>query len=120
VDPPIFLYDGDCGFCTSTVRLIQRFVPSRARFQPWQRSDLDALGVPPAACEEAVQWVDATGYRSGPDAVAAMLRDAGGRFRPVGYLLDHPPLRWLAGPVYRWISRHRHQLPGGTPACAIR
>jgi predicted DCC family thiol-disulfide oxidoreductase YuxK len=117
---PVFVFDGDCGFCTSSVRFIERRVPVRATVTPWQRADLASLGVTRAQAEAAVLWI-APGGRvfAGPDALAALLRDGGSAWRPLGVVLGHPPARWLAWPVYRWISHNRYRLPGGTPACAV-
>ena len=39
-------------------------------------------------------------------------------WQPLGHLLEAPGISWLAGRAYRWIAAHRHQLPGGTAACA--
>ena len=117
---PTFLYDGDCAFCTRCVRLIARWIPSSARIVPWQVADLDALGVSRQAAESAVQWIDGDGrVAAGPEAIARLLRDAGSWWRVLGWLLDVPPVRGLAWPIYRFIARHRDKLPGGTPACAL-
>lgn len=118
-DRATFLYDGDCAFCSSCVRFIERYIPTRAEVLPWQRADLAALGVSRQAAEEAVQWIDAAGVAAGPDAIARLLRDAGSYWRPLGVLLAVPPVRWLAWPAYRWVARHRDRMPGGTPACAL-
>jgi predicted DCC family thiol-disulfide oxidoreductase YuxK len=48
---------------------------------------------------------------------AARPRDLG--WRLAGTVLAVPPVRALAWPVYRWVARHRHQLPGGTAACEL-
>ncbi|MGA8114655.1 MAG: DCC1-like thiol-disulfide oxidoreductase family protein [Actinocatenispora sp.] len=115
-----FLFDGDCAFCTSCARFIARRIPTRARIDPWQRADLTALRVTPEAAAAAVLWIDVDGHVSaGPDAIARLLRDAGSLWRPLGVLLGARPVRWLAWPVYRWVSRHRDRMPGGTPACAV-
>jgi predicted DCC family thiol-disulfide oxidoreductase YuxK len=124
MDRPTFLYDGDCAFCSACARLIERRVPTRAQVVAWQFTDLDALRVSRAECEESVQWVapGASGrpaHVSGPVAVARLLCDAGGFWRPLGALLGTRPVLLLAWPVYRWISRNRYRLPGGTPACAL-
>jgi len=120
VSGSVLVFDGDCGFCSATARFIERRIPTRARIAPWQRLDLAELGLTREQCAEAVQWVGADGRRgAGPVAVGYLLLDAGWGWRPLGWLLLRPPVRWLAWPVYRWISRHRHQLPGGTPACAL-
>jgi predicted DCC family thiol-disulfide oxidoreductase YuxK len=118
-DRPTFLFDGDCAFCSSCAGFIERHIPTRAAVLPWQRADLDALGVTEQQVDESVQWIDAAGVASGPDAIARLLRDAGSFWRPLGVVLGAPPVRWLAWPVYRWISRHRDLMPGGTAACAL-
>ena len=115
-----FVFDGDCAFCTSSARFIERRIPTTARVVPWQRTDLAALGLTDAECEEAVQWVSPDGAVSaGPEAIGRLLVDAGSFWRPLGWLLLAPPLSWLAPPVYRLIARNRDRLPGGTAACAL-
>lgn len=118
----VFLFDGDCAFCTSCVRFIERHIPTKARLVAWQFADLERLGVTQAAAEAAVQWITAGGARrvlAGPEAIAELLRDAGSLWRPMGAMLGMRPVLWLAWPTYRWISRNRHRLPGGTPACSL-
>jgi predicted DCC family thiol-disulfide oxidoreductase YuxK len=121
MDQPTFVYDGDCAFCTSCAKFAQRRVPSPARIVPWQFSDLDALGLTAAQCEEAVQWVDPrTGVTAaGPDAIADLLAASNLFWRPAGALLRLRPVRALAWPAYRWVARNRHRMPGGTAACAV-
>ena len=115
-----FLYDGDCSFCTTCANFIERRIPTGAAVRPWQFSDLDALGVTQAEAEEAVQWIAEDGTVSaGPTAIARLLVDAGSFWRPLGRVLDLPPVRWLAWPVYRAVARNRHRLPGGTAACSL-
>lgn len=118
-----FLYDGDCAFCTSCARFVQRWVPTPAAVVPWQFADLERLGVTAAASQEAVQWIApgtrAPGPLAGPDAIAALLRTSHWAWRLVGWLLALRPVRAPAWPVYRWVARNRHRLPGGTAACAL-
>jgi predicted DCC family thiol-disulfide oxidoreductase YuxK len=124
-DVPVFLYDGDCAFCTTCAHVIERRIPTSARVTPWQFEDLDALGVTRDDAEAAVQWIgaDADGHDhvllAGPDAIARLLVDAGSYWRPLGWVLARPPVRWVAWPVYRWVSRNRHRMPGGTAACSL-
>ncbi|WP_412540432.1 DCC1-like thiol-disulfide oxidoreductase family protein [Longispora sp. K20-0274] len=114
-----FVYDGDCAFCSTCARFVERRIPTRARVVPWQRTDLAALGVTSEAAEGAVQWVDARGVAAGPVAISRLLRDAGGPWRPLGWLLGLRPVLWLAWPAYRWGARNRHRMPGGTAACSL-
>jgi predicted DCC family thiol-disulfide oxidoreductase YuxK len=86
--------------------------------------DLANLGVTAAECEESVQWVTEDGQASGPVAIGHLMLDAAGSrwaagWRLLGWLLLRRPVTALAWPVYRWVSRNRHRLPGGTPACAV-
>lgn len=122
---PTFVYDGDCAFCTSCVRFIERYGLRRrgaaaVRLVPWQFADLPALGLSVAQCEEAVQWVDRDGDRAdGPEAISALLRVSARAWRPVGWILGRGPVLTLARPAYRWVARNRHRMPGGTAACAV-
>jgi predicted DCC family thiol-disulfide oxidoreductase YuxK len=117
----VFVFDGDCAFCTASARFAQRRVPTAAAIEPWQRLDLAELGLTEAECEQAVQWVEpGRAPLAGPDAIAALLRSSHRRWRAVGWLLRLAPVRSLAWPVYRWVARHRHRMPGGTAACALR
>src|SRR5690606_9619127 len=36
---PVFLYDGDCSFCTTCANFIERRIPTSARVVPWQFTD---------------------------------------------------------------------------------
>ena len=120
MDQPTFVYDGDCAFCTSCAEFVDRRIPTRAKVAPWQFVDLDVLGLTVAECEAAVQWVDADGTRgAGPDAIALLLRDSGPMWRLAGRVLGARPVRAAAWPVYRWVARNRHRLPGGTAACSL-
>ncbi|MEU2612512.1 DUF393 domain-containing protein [Micromonospora sp. NPDC007271] len=115
-----FVYDGDCAFCTRCAEFIERRIPTRARVLPWQFTDLDALGLTEAECDEAVQWVGADGVRAaGPDAIARLLGASNPLWRIAGAGLRLAPVRAAAWPAYRWVARNRHRLPGGTAACAV-
>jgi predicted DCC family thiol-disulfide oxidoreductase YuxK len=115
---PTFVYDGDCAFCSSCVKFAERRIPTSARLIPFQFADLEALALTVEQCEESVRWVgDSTA--AGPDGIALLLRDAGRMWWVAGSVLQWPPVRLLAWPVYRWVAKHRHQMPGGTAACSL-
>lgn len=117
---PVLLFDGDCGFCSSSARFIKRRIPTTADIVPFQTADLDALGTTAARAEREVLWVNRDGRVSGgAAAVARLLRDAGGPWSLLGWVITPPPMRWAAEGVYRLIATNRHRLPGGTPACAL-
>jgi predicted DCC family thiol-disulfide oxidoreductase YuxK len=96
-------------------------VPTPATIIPWQFADLPELGVTAQEADRAVQWV-APGSQpplAGPDAIAALLRTSRPWWRVAGWLLQLRFVRALAWPVYDWVARNRHRLPGGTPACSL-
>lgn len=115
---PVLLYDGDCAFCSSCARLIERRVRPRAEVVPWQFADLEALGVSAERATAAVQWIGVDGgVRSGHEAIAATLAAAGPLWRPLGRLLLLPGISRLAAEGYELVAANRYRLPGGTPAC---
>jgi predicted DCC family thiol-disulfide oxidoreductase YuxK len=119
-DRAVFLFDGDCAFCSSCARFIERRIPTSAEVVAWQLTDLAALGVTQAEAESAVQWVDPDGtVAAGAAGVSRLLEDAGSLWRPLGWIIGHRPGSWLAGPLYRLVARNRHRLPGGTTACSL-
>jgi predicted DCC family thiol-disulfide oxidoreductase YuxK len=114
------VYDGDCAFCSSSVRVAQRLRLRADVVVPWQRADLPSLGLTPEQCAESLQWVADDGrVSSGHEAVARLLLASALPWRLPGVLLLTPPLSWLAARVYRWVADHRSSLPGGTPACRV-
>lgn len=117
--PATLLFDGDCGFCTTTARWAERHIaaPGTAVL-PWQQANLDAFGLTPAECDESVKFATTDGaVFSGAAAAAAFLRERHGPWHWVGNALTLPVIRQLAAIVYRIVSANRHRLPGGTPAC---
>ena len=117
---PVLVFDGDCGFCTTSARAGKRWLRLE-HVEPWQYLDLGALGLTERACATAVQWVDEAGdIASAEMAVIASLRHAGGAWATLGRVMNLPVVRRLAGLVYRLVAMNRHRLPGGTPACKLR
>jgi predicted DCC family thiol-disulfide oxidoreductase YuxK len=114
---PVLVYDGDCAFCTSCVRLVERIGP-RAEIVAWQFADLAELGLTEEQAAATLQWVASDGtVRSGHEAVAATLVSAGGVWTIAGRAILLPGVAWLAAKAYRLVASNRHRLPGGTPAC---
>ena len=143
----ILLYDGDCGACTRLARFVARRLRPSARagrlasgragdrasgragvqaggwayeISAYQDADLQSLGLTPAQCDAALQWVDDSGrISSAQDAVARLLLASSPWARPIGALLLGPGINALAGAVYRTVAASRSRLPGGTPACQL-
>jgi len=121
--PLLLVYDGDCSFCSSSVRWLVSYWSGPQQAVPWQHlsaGDLERLGLSLDDVRRAVWWVDPSGGRSrGHLAIARALRATHGWPSVVGQVLVVPPFRWLAAVAYRLIARWRHRLPGGTPACRM-
>src|SRR5215218_7513306 len=60
---PLFVYDGDCGFCTASASWIGRRLRVPVRVAPWQSLDLAALGLVEADVTSAAYWIDEAGSR---------------------------------------------------------
>lgn len=116
----MLIFDGDCGFCTSSARWVERRAPDGTDVVPFQRiDDLGRYGLTRRDVETAAYWIDGDGAKRGHRAMAAALRAIGGRWGALGRAIDLPPLRPLAAGAYHLVARFRHRLPGGTPACRV-
>ncbi|MBG0817126.1 thiol-disulfide oxidoreductase DCC family protein [Planomonospora sp. ID82291] len=118
-DRPVLIYDGDCGFCTASVRFAERRIGLRAEVTSWQSADLPALGATRERAEREVLWAEHGRVHGGAQAVARLLIAAGAPWSTLGLALRLPPLRWAAHGLYRLVAANRHRLPGGTPACSL-
>jgi predicted DCC family thiol-disulfide oxidoreductase YuxK len=118
---PVLLYDGDCAFCSSSVRVLRARVDPPVDFFPWQQVRLADYRVTEDQVRREVRWIGTDGSAAGgAPAVSAVLRSRGGGWRLVGGLMRVPVVRQLAAVAYRIIAINRHRLPGGTAACAVR
>lgn len=115
---PVLLFDGDCAFCTAAAKWTDRWVRPDAAMVAWQFVDLEALAVTEAQCQTSIQWLTA------PDdavheaaAAAAVLRSGRPPWPLIGRAMTARGVIQAANAVYRFIARHRHRLPGSTPAC---
>lgn len=119
---PVFIFDGDCGFCTSSAGVLRRWFDPSVRYAiaPYQRLDLSAYGLREADCDHAAQFVTADGaVFSGHRSIGQALRHSLPVWRPIGAAILSPALDTAASMAYAWVADHRGQLPGGTPACAV-
>ncbi|CAM5605201.1 hypothetical protein KAURM247S_00056 [Kitasatospora aureofaciens] len=133
VKDPVLVFDGDCAFCSSCVRWGEKYLRQTLASGGWEAvpfqfaelAELDALAggraeVSPERAEREVLWVTPAGrVYGGAQAVARLLMRSGGAWAYLGALMALGPVRPVAGVVYRWVSRNRHRMPGGTAACAL-
>jgi len=114
------VFDGDCGFCTSSAKWVQRWLAPGAAIVAWQLADLDQLGVTAAEAAHMVQYVDDDRQVSGGAAAfARLLISCGGVLAFGGHVMRLPVIRTIAAAVYRTVADNRYRLPGGTPACRV-
>ncbi|MCQ4082035.1 DUF393 domain-containing protein [Streptomyces sp. RB6PN25] len=117
---PVLVYDGDCGFCTTSVTFAERRIRPQCEVTAWQFAQLSELGTTQQRAEREVLWILPDGtVHGGAQAVARLLLSAGSGWAVLGALLRLPPLRWAAAGVYRLVANNRERMPGGTPACAL-
>ncbi|WP_371669878.1 DUF393 domain-containing protein [Streptomyces sp. NBC_00289] len=118
---PVLAYDGDCGFCQTSVDRVRvlaaptleavpwQFLPAESTAPHFERLDREVL----LLCGDAV-------LAGGADALARYLGTSPSpAYRALAAVVRLPGIRACARMVYRWVSRNRHRLPGGASACAV-
>jgi predicted DCC family thiol-disulfide oxidoreductase YuxK len=118
--PLILLYDGGCGFCTSSAAaLVRRFGPERLQIQDFQKEGVLAA-FPEVSYEAAMKrmhvvFPDGRIY-AGAEGFARVFA-ATRRVGWLAYLYYVPGLRQLVDLGYETLARHRYRLFGRTGAC---
>jgi predicted DCC family thiol-disulfide oxidoreductase YuxK len=120
----VLVFDGDCGFCTSSATWIadKWKSPATATAIAWQRlgdGGLEELGLTLDEVAGAAWWVNDDQRSGGHLAVAHALAAACGGWGLLGRVLLVAPVRPFAAVGYRLVARYRYRLPGGTPAGKI-
>lgn len=117
---PILIYDGDCAFCSSTIRLIKQLMPQHPPMEPFQFLRTEDYGLTRQKCGEEIKYVNANGQVYGGEAAFKnFFRDAGKAWKLIALIMSVPVVQQVSGLVYRWVARNRHKLPGGTPTCSL-
>jgi predicted DCC family thiol-disulfide oxidoreductase YuxK len=116
------VYDGECGFCTTSANWIVRRWPDEGgpMAVPWQRLSDDAMQEMHLSLDDvqkAAWFVEGNRSDGGSRAIGRALGAAGGTWAVIGWSLLNPPISWVAPLGYRLVARYRDRLPGGTPAC---
>lgn len=117
----VLIFDGDCGFCTTTANYIKANSSVAIEIHPWQWIELAAYGLTKAQASLKVQMFANGKTFGGHKAFAKLLRiQKQWWFKLLGGILVIPPFSWGARVGYYFIAKYRHKLPGGTPACALK
>ena len=125
-ESPVLLYDGTCGFCAASVRLLLRHdrhgilrfasrdgvAGAEARRRHPELEGIDSMvwvepatgGVPARVLTRSDAALRIARYLGGPWRLAAAAR-----------MLPRP----LRDALYDLVARHRHRLVPGSPACLV-
>ncbi|MBI4227778.1 MAG: lipase maturation factor family protein [Candidatus Omnitrophica bacterium] len=107
-EPPLLIYDGDCGFCRRWIVHWQALTGDRVRYAPYQEVAGQFPQIPLEAFRQSVQLILPDGaVLSGARAVIRSLAVVPGK-RWLSWVYGRLPgaaalLEW----AYRWIARHR-------------
>jgi predicted DCC family thiol-disulfide oxidoreductase YuxK len=116
----LLIYDGDCGFCTTSAAWAKRHFRQAVDVQPWQSLDLSRYGLTEQDVITAAYWIDEAGTaHRGHEAAAYGLKAMAPAWRLLGAVLLTPPFSLAARGLYALVARNRHRLPGSTDACRL-
>ncbi|MFZ0547061.1 MAG: DUF393 domain-containing protein [Candidatus Promineifilaceae bacterium] len=116
----ILIYDGDCGFCERTARMVEAWTNGRVTIRPWQRS-LSLMAEYGLTAEDGmtqVWYINNDIVSGGASAVNDAMRLVWWA-RPFTYLYHLPGIRQLEDRVYRWVANNRYRMPGSTASCNV-
>jgi predicted DCC family thiol-disulfide oxidoreductase YuxK len=118
----VLFYDGDCAFCSSSVRRVFR-LDKRARifFAPLQGETAREMGFSHHAAAEGGTMVllresDGKVFMFS-DAWIELARALGGWWRLLAVTRYIP--RCLRDGLYRWVARNRYRFMGKTDTCSL-
>jgi predicted DCC family thiol-disulfide oxidoreductase YuxK len=116
----VLIFDGDCGFCTTTANWIVKHSSVQVAAKPYQWADLEPLGLTRVEAEAKVQLVWQGEIFAGHKCFAKLLMiQRNGLIRLVGRLVNSKAFNGISSRGYDWVAKNRHRLPGGTPACKL-
>lgn len=110
---PMFVFDGDCGFCTRWARWLGERTGPGIDFVSLRDSDDRRTGLTTQDIKSASVLIDEAGrHHWGSDGFAQAFRRSPGPWAALGTLGLLPGPRALAQMLYRLVARNRHRLPG--------
>lgn len=113
MDTSLLIFDGNCGFCRRSVRVMAERIHRHPVAAPWQSLDLSTYGLTEEECSKAVQYVDKRSrVHAGADAVAHVFIDAGLPWSVAGRLMCIPGIIHVCRAAYRWVADNRSRFRG--------
>jgi predicted DCC family thiol-disulfide oxidoreductase YuxK len=117
---PVLVFDGDCGFCTTTANWIKKNSKVALEIAPYQWTDLGQYGLTAVEAAAKVQLVVGDKVFAGHNCMAKLLLIQPNVFvKLVGAVMVMPVIEPISARLYTWIAANRQKLPGGTPACKL-
>lgn len=117
---PVLVFDGDCGFCTTTANWIKKNSRVALEIAPYQWTDLDQYGLTTEEAAAKVQLVIGDKVFDGHYCMSKLLLIQPNIFlKFIGAVMVMPGLEPISAKIYTWIAANRQKLPGGTPACKL-
>lgn len=114
------IFDGDCGFCTSTANWITKNSLVKIEAQPYQWAKLADFGLTEKEASSKVQLISGGKIYAGHHCMAKLLLLQPNRFlKFIGAVMVMPSIDPISAKVYDWVAANRQNLPGGTPACQM-
>jgi len=106
------IYDGDCGFCTSTAMWAKNRLSDDYRVVAWQALNIELFGLTEADVTRSAWWVEPDGcLHQEHHCIAKALRAMHGPWPLLASMLTLAPISPLARYTYRLIARNRHRMP---------
>ena len=110
---PLFIFDGQCGFCCKWALWLRELGLEHVRFEPFESLDVaDRHGITAHDMESASYYVDESGVvHRGSEGFIEALTQASRPWPTLAMVASVRPSRILLRRVYAVIARRRHQLP---------
>jgi predicted DCC family thiol-disulfide oxidoreductase YuxK len=115
----VLIFDGDCAFCSSSARLLRRMTKNKIPIEPYQKLNLESLGLTSELTSKAVYFVSSKKRFVAAAAIAQALIESKTAWALAGRFLKLPVVRNIAKPIYYLVAANRHRFPGGTPECQL-
>jgi predicted DCC family thiol-disulfide oxidoreductase YuxK len=117
---PVLIFDGDCGFCTTSSNYVSSHSSTPIRVEAWQLTDLTQYRLTPELASAKVQLYAGGELFAGHRAFSKILRlQKQWYWKALGWVLVFPIISLLSSFGYYLVARYRHKLHGGTPACQL-
>lgn len=117
---PVLVFDGDCGFCTTTANWIKKNSLVVVEIAPYQWTELGQYGLNAEEAAAKVQLVVGDKVFAGHYCMSKLLLiQPNALLKLLGAVMVMPGVEPISAKLYEWIAANRQKLPGGTPACKL-